>query len=304
MWRRLQNKLETKDLKQKLAAHVQYLSASIGERNISHYENLENAYRYIKTTLESFQIRVNSQNYQYQNKEVHNVIAEIQGTADKDEVLIVGAHYDSVSGSPGADDNASGIAGLLELARLYRSIAPRHTIRFIAFTLEEPPVFGSSYMGSQYYASKLHANHDTVIGMICLEMIGYYTSKKGSQQHHPALASQHQPGTGNFIAIVGDLNSKSLVYQVDEGIKMHSDIPTFAIASHRWIPGVDLSDHASFWHYNYPAIMLTDTAYYRNPNYHSEDDTYDTLNYQVFSKLITGLFKAIQHVDQNRTSND
>lgn len=258
---RINTRTLRRDLKRRLLAHVKHLSAQIGERNLYQYRNLERAYLYIKNMLESFGISVKVQNYKYDGKLVRNIIAEIEGSRQKDAVLIIGAHYDSVLGSPGADDNASGIAGMLELARLFRNLKPRHTVRFIAFTLEEPPVFGSPEMGSRYYASKLRENNENVIGMICLEMLGYYSSRKGSQQSHQLLIRRQDISAGNFAAIVGNKKSKHIVNQLKHGLEMYGKVPVFSIAANQGVPGTDLSDHSSFWKYDYPAVMLTDTAY-------------------------------------------
>jgi len=300
--RNLSNQFETqaekRRLKQNLTSHVKFLSGEIGERNLYNYENLEKAYQYIKAALDASGLAVTIQNYRCQGKLVRNIIAEISGSVHKEKIIVVGAHYDTVLGSPGADDNASGIAALLELARLFEDIKSKHTIRFAAFTLEEPPVFGSPEMGSRRYAAKLRENDENVIGMICLEMIGYYSHKKGGQQYPLSLIKHGYPNVGNFIAVVGDFMSEHLVKQIKDGLETYCKVPSYALATYRSVPGVELSDHSSFWAYNYPAIMLTDTAFYRNPYYHEKNDVYDTLNYRMFSELVEGLFHTIKWIDR------
>ena len=197
-------------------------------------------------------------------------------------------------GTPGADDNASGIAGLLELARLFADEAPEKTIQFVAFTLEEPPLFRSKYMGSYVYAQSLHQNGKDIEGMICLEMIGYFTDEPGSQVFPLPFFRWIYPTVGNFITLVGNLQSKSFLKRVEQGFKDGSNLPVETLATVSFVPGVDFSDHRSFWKFGYNAVMVTDTAFYRNPQYHGMGDMPEILDYERMAEVVLGLKHAIE----------
>ncbi|MGH7274356.1 MAG: M28 family peptidase [Nitrospiria bacterium] len=256
------------------------------------YENLQAAGHYINETLRGHGYSVEYQPYLVEGKEVRNLIATHPARHLHEERIVIGAHYDTVDGSPGADDNASGVSGLLELARLLSGRPSAKTLKFIAFTNEEPPFFRTRQMGSRVYARRAKEQGEKIVAMICLEMIGYYRDRKGSQQYPPGLGFFYSD-TGNFISIVGHLRYRSLLRKIKVAFQEHSALPVESIAGIGLIPGVDFSDHASFWREGYPAVMITDTAYYRHPHYHSVSDTIVTLDYQRMAEVVKGLYHVV-----------
>jgi Zn-dependent M28 family amino/carboxypeptidase len=217
-----------------------------------------------------------------------NIDTERSGSTD--EILVIGAHYDSVSGCPGANDNASGVAALIELARIVRPDTGRRTIRFVAFANEEPPFFMTDAMGSVVYARACRARGERIVGMFSLETIGYYTSDRGSQQYPgPALFHRLYPDTGNFIGFVSNFASRRLMREAGREFRRRTTFPSEGVAAPAGVPGIGWSDHWSFWQQGYPAVMITDTAPYRYPHYHQVSDTPDKLNYDSYARVVMGL---------------
>jgi RimJ/RimL family protein N-acetyltransferase len=285
-----------------LATLVRALAGTIGPRSYQDRANLASAAELIERRLTSFGYTVTSQPYQVDDLAVRNVIAERRGAERPERVIVVGAHYDSVVGSPGADDNASGVAVLLELARLHAETPFRKTVRFVAFTLEEPPFFRSRRMGSRVYTRSLKERGEGVEAMLCLESVGYYSQEPGSQSF-PWLVfwlRWRYPTTGHFITIVSNRDSQPLQSQVRDALTAHTDLPVETYTGPWWIPGVTWSDHGSFWNEGYPAVMLTDTALFRNPHYHRSTDQPDTLDYQAMAELVHGLVEALTALDERR----
>jgi Zn-dependent M28 family amino/carboxypeptidase len=282
------------EVKDNLITIVRHLSCDIGERSYRDVEKLNKAAVYIEDKLRSYGCAVKRQPFAYKGNTYYNIIGEVEGTGvPGDEILIIGAHYDTVRDTPGADDNASGVAGLLELARLTVSSPLPRTVRFIAFSLEEPPVFLTSRMGSYIYAKWLREEGSKVYGMISLEMLGYYSNRKKSQ-HYPLPGFRwFYPDSGNFIAFVGNIRSKPFTIKVKNAFEAASSLPVESLNAPAAIPGVSFSDHRSFWKFGYPAFMITDTAFYRNPYYHSPGDTASTLDYERMARLVMGLYKAL-----------
>jgi Zn-dependent M28 family amino/carboxypeptidase len=273
---------------------VAFLAGSIGERNFRQTEKLLHAAEYIEQRLSSCGCEAKRETFTYRGKEYCNVFAEVPGRSTlEDGILVIGAHYDTVTGSPGADDNASGVAGLLELARLVSQRPFTRTSRFVAFSLEEPPVFMTSRMGSHVHAKGLRSEGKAVFGMISLEMLGYYLNEKGSQIYPSSLFRLFYPDRGDFISFVGNLSSRSFTLAVKRAFQEACSFPVESLNAPALIPGVDFSDHRSFWKFGYSAFMITDTAFYRNPNYHSEGDTMETLDYPKMAELTTGLYTAL-----------
>jgi len=275
-----------------LYTHVEHLSVTIGSRSIYEYDKIEDTKRYIVSCLKTFGYIPTLQNYDYEGKTFSNIIVSIPGVKYPDETVIIGAHYDTVYGTPGADDNASAVAVLLEVCRALKSISPGRTLKLIFFFLEEPPVFRTEHMGSYVYAKEAKARNENIKAMICLEMVGYYSDKKDGQTFPLPLMSMMFSTTPNFIAVVGNLKSRNLVDKVKNSLLKVSPIPVETLTSVSFVPGVDLSDHRSFWKMGYPAVMITDTAFYRNPNYHTENDTIDTLDFNTMADLLKGLLQA------------
>jgi hypothetical protein len=275
-----------------LYTHVEHLSVTIGSRSLYEYDKIEDTKRYIVSCLKTFGYIPTLQNYDYEGKTFSNIIVSIPGVQYPDEAVIVGAHYDSVYGTPGADDNASAVAVLLEMCRALKSVSPGRTLKLIFFFLEEPPVFRTEHMGSYVYAKEAKARNENITAMICLEMVGYYSDKKDGQTFPLPLMSMMYSTTPDFIAVVGNLKSRSLVDKIKNSLLKASRIPVETLTSVSFVPGVDLSDHRSFWKMGYPAVMITDTAFYRNPNYHTENDTIDTLDFNTMADLLKGLLQA------------
>jgi Zn-dependent M28 family amino/carboxypeptidase len=210
------------------------------------------------------------------------------------ERIVVGAHYDTFMDYPGADDNASGVAGLLELARMLGQAPPSLRVELVAFTLEEPPFFRTDAQGSAVHAESLRAKDVRVRAMLNLEMIGCFSDAPGSQAFPLPLLKLWYPDTGNFIVVVGQLGRGALVRDVKRAMRGASDLPVHSINAPAFIPGVDFSDHLSYWERGYPAVMITDTAFYRNPRYHTAQDTPATLDYARMAKVTDGVHAAVR----------
>jgi Zn-dependent M28 family amino/carboxypeptidase len=233
------------------------------------------------------------QQYEAKGNLYENIYVEMRGAKTPEKILVIGAHYDTVMGTPGADDNASGIAGLLELARLLYEKRPDMTVQFVAFTLEEPPFFRSRRQGSYVYAKGLNSKGSDVEGMICLEMIGYFKDEPHSQFFPLPMFRWFYPSEGNFITLVSNFGSKGFLKRVKGGFKMGTGLPVETLTSISLIPGVDFSDHRSFWKFGYNAIMVTDTAFYRNPQYHGPGDIAGILDYDRMTEVVLGLKSAV-----------
>jgi Zn-dependent M28 family amino/carboxypeptidase len=272
---------------------VSYLSGRIGQRSYLDLEKLNMTADYVEAGFLSSGCQVKRQSLMYSGNTYYNIITEVRGQDRSRDILIIGAHYDSAVGTPGADDNASGVAGLLELARLSISSPPKRTTRFVAFTLEEPPAFMTKNMGSYAYAGDLRNEGVRIYGMISLEMIGYYCDCAGCQLYPYSFFKLFYPDRGDFISFVGNISSRSFTNKVKRSFKSASSFPIASLNGISIIPGVGFSDHRSFWSFGYQAFMITDTAFYRNPNYHSPGDTADTLDYTRMAELVKGIHKAL-----------
>lgn len=284
---------EEAQLAQGLRRHVEKLAGEIGERHVGAYDRLEAAADYIAATLGGAGYEVGAQEYKVSGRIVRNLDAEIRGSTRPAEILIVGAHYDSVPGCPAANDNGSGVAALLEMAWLLAHAKPARTVRFVAFVNEEPPYFQSAQMGSVVYARRCKARRENVVGMMSLETIGYYTDAPGSQQYPPPYDRQF-PSTGNFIAFVANEESAAWVKDVTTSFKRHTPFPSEAAAAPEHVTGVGFSDQWSFWQEGYPALMVTDTAFFRYPHYHTPQDTPDKLDYDRTARVVTGLVRVVE----------
>ncbi len=275
---------------------VNWLAVEIGPRPRTRPDLLGRIRDYLETYFRQLGYQVLIQPVVWGKGTCHNVIAfpeNEEPVAATVPLLVVGAHYDTVSHSPGADDNASGIAGLLELARILAPDPPPG-LRLVAFCPEEPPVFRTKNMGSYVYAGSLKQQRARVRGMICLEMIGYFQDENGSQSYPFPLMNRIYPKAGNFIALVGNLRSWYWAGQVQTGFQQSSDLLIARLNGPSFVYGIDFSDHWSFNRHGYPAVMLTDTAFYRNPHYHKPTDRPDTLDYQRAAAVVNGLAGAVQ----------
>ncbi len=274
---------------------VHYLAGTIGERNLIAFQPLEKTAQFIEISFHAAGYSVQSQEYTVEMRKVRNLIAEIPGGEKPREIVIVGAHYDTVADCPGADDNSSGVAGLLELARLLHDSHPARTVRFVAFVNEEPPWFQTENMGSLVYAKELKRRGENVVAAISLETIGMYSDQEGSQQY-PAVLGSLYPKKGNFIAIVGNIASAALVRQAVGAFRRSAKFPVEGAAAPAAITGVSWSDQWSFWEQGYPAIMVTDTAPFRNPHYHLPSDTPETLDYDRMARVVSGMKAVIEEL--------
>jgi hypothetical protein len=284
------------DIQNNLRRAVYFLSNEIGSRGYLEIDALNKAGDHISSGLSNYGYTVLEQPYEVEGHIYKNIYTEIKGEKSPEKVLVVGAHYDTVAGTPGADDNASGVAGLLELARLLSNRTFDKTIQIVAFTLEEPPFFRSRFMGSHVYAQSLNQKGIDVEGVICLEMIGYFTDEPESQLFPVPFFRWIYPTKGNFIIIVGNIHSRSFLDRVKSGFKKGTDLPVESLSAIPLLPGIDFSDHRSFWKFNYNAVMVTDTAFYRNPQYHGIGDIPEILDYERMAKVIMGLKSAIEEM--------
>jgi Zn-dependent M28 family amino/carboxypeptidase len=283
-------------LREELRADVQKLAGEIGERNMWHYAQLNAAADFVEDSLLRAGLRPRRDSYEMGGQACHNIEAEIRG--NRPEIILIGAHYDSVLGSPGANDNGSGVAATLALARRFAGKQPEHTLRFVAFVNEEPPYFFSGEMGSQIYASRCKARGDKIVAMISLETIGYFSDSPDSQVYPSRFLGAFYPKVGNFIGFVSNLQSRMLLRRVIALFRQHASIPSEGATLPSFVPGVSWSDQRSFWQNGYPGIMVTDTAPFRYPYYHSVNDTPDKLDYDRFALVVSGMEKVIEGLDK------
>ena len=282
---------------QELQRHVYRLAVDIGERHIRLPAKLREAGDYIRQTWEGQGFEVTGYPYMAKGVESVNYEISVPGGLNPEEVVLIGAHYDSVPGCPAANDNGSGIAALLALSRCMRHMAPAVTVRFVAFVNEEPPFFYWGNMGSMIYARMAKQRGDNIRFMVALETVGFYTEQSGSQQY-PPIIKHFYPHTGNFVAFVSNLRSRAVMRQAVKAYKAVSDFPIEHIATLAAVPGVAWSDHLSFWRQGYKAFMVTDTAFYRYPYYHTPLDTYEKLNYPRFTRMCSGLLDMFVRLSQ------
>jgi len=281
-----------REVKHRIIKHIDVLAGQIGERNIWNYKALEESVEFIESVFDNLNHEVTTQNYAVEGKVVKNLEIELKGSSLAEEIIVIGAHYDTVFGTPGADDNASGVATLFETARLLSQQKFKRTLRFVAFVNEELPFFMTENMGSRVYSRRSRQQKEKIVAMISLESVGYYSTVNGSQQY-PFPLSLYYPNVGNFIAFVGNIASKELVLQAIASFREHTAFPSEGIAAPQWLPGIGWSDQWSFWKENYPAIMITDTALFRYKYYHSSADTPDKLDYDCLAPVIAGLARMI-----------
>ena len=277
----------------RLESHVRTLCSHPAGRNYIEKKGMALARDYIAGQLESSGYQVEFDVYQIAGEDYANIEVMRLGEAYPDEIIVVGAHYDAVVGAPGANDNGSGVAALLELADRFKDAVSPRSIRFVAFVNEEPPHFMTGTMGSDVYARHVARRKENIIAMYSLETIGYFRDDAGSQ-HYPPPFSFFYPNQGNFIAFVGNLRSRSLVTRSLSAFRAHATFPSEGIAAPAFIPGVNWSDHRSFWKQGYPAVMITDTALYRYPYYHMPQDTPDKVDYDRMVYVVQGLEKMLE----------
>jgi Zn-dependent M28 family amino/carboxypeptidase len=282
---------EKQGLTHRLQIHVRRLAGDIGERNVFAPEALQRAANYIEDEWGAMGYDVERLEYDVSGIRCANLVTTRKGTVRHSEILLLGAHYDSVRGSPGANDNASGVAALLEIARMFYAVEPMLTVRFVAFVNEEPPFFWTHNQGSMVYAEAARRRGDDIRLMASLETIGCYSDQPGSQSY-PPLFRFFYPNRGNFIGIVSNFGSRPAMQRLAAAFRARSDVPLQTVSTFPFIPGVSWSDHRSFWRQGYPAVMVTDTAFYRYRHYHAPTDTADKLAFPKLAQVTLGLFEA------------
>ena len=285
-----------------LERHVRVLAHDIGERRIGEGDSLAHAHDYIRGKLLPL-IGTDRETLTFENlgpagSEAQNIVLELHG--ESPARVIVGAHYDSAPGTPGANDNASGVAAALMLAEHFAGRPLGNTLRVVFFANEEPPYFQNDGMGSLHHAQACAQRGDQVLAMLSLESLGYYSDAPGSQHYPGKLVGLAYPDQGNFVAFVGNLGSRSLVRHAIEVFRRTAAVPSEGAALPSWIPGVDWSDHSSFWKFGYPAIMVTDTAVFRDEHYHQFDDTPEHLSYTTLARVVLGLEHVIEDLTAAR----
>lgn len=276
---------------ERLEAHVRALSEEFVPRDHAHPHNMNRAAAYIFAELKEAGGRVSVQDFEVRGTTYRNVVASFG--PEEGARIVVGAHYDAAGPFPAADDNASGVAGLIELAGLLGRESPRTRVDLVAWALEEPPFFQTRHMGSVAHAESLRRAGVRVRVAISLEMIGFFSDAPGSQRFPLGFLKAFYPSAGNFISVVGKLGQAGVVRRVKKAMRGASPLGVHSINAPRWVPGVDFSDHASYWDAGYPALMITDTAFYRNPWYHTARDTAETLDYARMAMVVQGVHAAV-----------
>jgi len=287
-----------------LKNHVRYLAETVGERNLTHYDGLNKSVEYIagqfkasgyNPEVQEYKVPLGFlghkwQNTHYEQQIYKNVLAEIKGSEKPDEIIVIGAHYDSVPipGCKGANDNASGVAATLALAKFFADKPQKRTLRFAAFANEEPPFFWTKGMGSYVYARSCKAENEKIIAMLTPETIGFYSSEEGSQKY-PFPLNWFYPSKGDFIAFAGNSGSELLIKQCVKSFRANAKFPSEGACIPRCIPHIGFSDHWSFWKMNYPAFMITDTAMFRYKYYHTASDNYDRIDYDKTARVVESL---------------
>jgi hypothetical protein len=281
---------------ERLEAHLRALTETIGERSVRFPENLKKTADYIQSFYENTGIAVHRAPYDYTDFKVDNVVSQIYTGPQPSRRYLVGAHYDSVSGTVGADDNASAIAVQLETARGLKELLGQDnldlTVILVSFALEEPPAYATRYMGSRVYAKKARREREKIDGMICLEMVGYACYEPGCQNYPFPLGFFGYPKEGNYIGIVGNFKSGEFTQALFNAFQKNPELPVVKLKvpfNGRILPAVRLSDHASFWDQGFKAVMITDTAFFRNPYYHRPSDTKEKLDYRFMAELVESL---------------
>lgn len=284
----------------RLEATVRLLAETHAPRSYGHRANLSRIADHLASEFETAGGRVERQRFRHSGLyEFQNVSAHFGPLDPSLPRVVAGAHYDAFENSPGADDNASGVAGVVELARLLGNVSPgefAHPIELVCWPLEEPPFFRTQSMGSAQHAARLQESGTELKLMISLEMIGYFSDESGSQDYPMPLLHLFYPDRGNFIAVAGNLQDRKEIALAKASMRGSTPLPVHSISAPPNLPGIDFSDHLNYWAHGYPAIMITDTAFYRNQRYHTQEDTPDTLDYERMSQVVVATFELLQEL--------
>ena len=276
----------------RLEAHVKHLTVDLYPRSYDQLHNTDLAAQYIFNELEAAGGSVTVQDVSAPEAPYKNIVARFGPPSGP--VVVIGAHYDTHGDTPGADDNASGIAGLLELARLLGRTTQARPIELVAYALEEPPYFRTEHMGSAWHARSLRAANQEVAFMLSLEMIGFFSDEPGSQNYPVPAMSLLYSDRGDFIALVGKLSNFGPMRRIKALMTGATNLPVYSLNAPPRLQGVDYSDHLNYWHEGFPAFMVTDTAFFRNKNYHLASDTYETLDYGRMAKVVQAVYAVAQ----------
>lgn len=280
-------------LRENLRRHLTVLASDIGERNNLKYDNLCRAASYIEEQFKLNGYEPRLQSFDVQDKKYTNIEATIKGASK--QIILVGAHYDTVAGCPGADDNGTGIVSILELARLLKETKPQYTIRFVAFPNEEYPFFWSKAMGSYVYAGECRSRGDDIQGMIAVETVGYYSQREHSQKY-PVNTLGFLPDRGDFLFFVGNYRSRGFLTDCLGSFRKYATIPSEGISAFDCFDDISRSDNNSFWIHGYPGLMITDTADFRNPNYHLPSDRVETIDFDNLTRFVSALSRSLQEM--------
>ena len=279
-----------------LRNHVTMLATTFYPRSFMQRATLHRTADYIRDQFRTSGAQLTNQFYDVQGRPYENVIAVFPGR--QPGTIVVGAHYDACFDTPGADDNASGVAGLLELAQLLGKTRLNHTVELVAYCTEEPPFFATPDMGSVHHARLLRETQRPVVAVLVLEMIGYFRNEPHSQTYPAALFRIFYPSTGNFIAVIGNTRQRALIRAVKRAMRGATALPVYSACVPVRVPGVDFSDHRSYWAEGFPAVMITDTSFLRNPQYHQAGDLPDRLDYTNMARTVVGVYEAVKQLDQ------
>lgn len=282
----------------RLRSQVKILSETFAPRDYLNIRNLDHSADYIKSEFGQTGAAVSDQEYNVRGKTYRNVIALLGPKTD--QRIFVGAHYDVCQPMSGADDNASGVAGLIELAHVLSTTDLQTQVELVAYTLEEPPFFRSDEMGSAVHAAALRSQGIAVRAMLSLEMIGYFSDAPNSQRFPNPLLKLLYPSRGNFITVVGNFSEIRLVRNVKRIMRSAALLPVHSINAPGWLPGIDFSDHLNYWKQGYPAVMITDTSFYRNENYHTAQDTMDKLDYNRMALVVQAVYTAVLELSRSK----
>jgi hypothetical protein len=281
-------------LQSALEHDVTLLARTIGERNTAHPAALEAARHAIDLHLRECGLTPTLEACDTPSTLCANIVATVPGASRSSQIVVLGAHYDSIIGSPGANDNATGVAALLALARRFAHTKPARTLRFVAFVNEEPPYFRTDQMGSRIHALSSRARGDDIVAMLSLETLGCYSDERGSQRYPSPLLRLVYPSRGNFVTFVSDLRSRPLLRDVVRAFREHARIPSEGGALPSWVSGVGWSDHESFWLEDWPAVMVTDTAVFRDPRYHRRTDDVEHVGFARLALVVEGLAAVVE----------